>query len=599
MPKDWMVRDRDEELGDVQALARAIGVSPVTARLLAQRGLAEVDAAKGFLDPSLSELCDPNLLPNMEAGAGRLLQAVEAKEPILLFGDYDVDGSTGAAVLERILAALGGVVQVHIPNRNEGYGLGLPRMEQAVADGVKVVVSIDNGIAALEEARYLAEQGVDLVVADHHTMGEELPPACALIHPRLPGSDYPNPDLCGAGVAFKLAWGVAARAGANGRPTQKLRDLLLECLGLVALGTVADVVSLTGENRVLVRYGLKALGVGRTPGPRELLRTSRVEGRAPDASDVAFRLAPRLNAAGRMGDARRAYQLLVTQDDAEARALARELDEENTRRRALQDRVYKAAHAQVVEVYGEEPSAAGIVVWDEGWPHGIVGIVAAKLTEAFSRPALVASIEGEHAKGSGRSVSGVDLLASLEPHREVFVRMGGHLAAVGFTVESTRLPELREAFDAGVRAHLGIGPEAELREVQARLDGYEVVADVEVTLDEVSRQLLDELDRLSPFGQGNPEPLFSAKGVRLAGTPRLMGSTGKHVSFHLRQGDQVLRTVAFGRPDLWDLLQERLGPRPGEGPTCEVAFRPRLNRWNGQTKVELELKAIRFEDEPG
>jgi single-stranded-DNA-specific exonuclease len=359
------------------------------------------------------------------------------------------------------------------------------------------------------------------------------------------------------------------------------------------------VVELKGENRVLVRFGLKSLAVGAAPGLRELMRISRVEG-DPSTIDVGFRLAPRLNAAGRMGDARRAFRLLVTQDEDEARALALELEDENKRRRELQARVFDEAKRQVEEVYlsdgAKSVAQPGIVVWSQGWPHGVVGIVAAKLTETYERPALVVSVEGEFAKGSGRTVSGVDLLASLEPHRALCKRLGGHAAALGFTISVEALPALRDAFHAGVREVTGLSKDAGCAEIDARLAGYEVQADVEVELSEISRDLLDELENMAPFGQGNPEPLFAARRVTLAGTPKLMGKTGAHVSFMLRQGERVMRTVAFGRPELWDELQEKAGPGPGGPRTFEVAFHPRVNRWRGQAKLELELQAIRFHE---
>jgi len=596
----WKIHPRDDERAS--ALARRLRVSEVTATLLTRLGFGPDDEeqARAFLSPQLSGLHPPDGLPGLDAAAARLERAVAEQERVLVFGDYDVDGSTGAAVLQTVLAALGLEVEVHIPDRAEGYGLGLPRLEQAVADGVRLVVSVDNGIAALEEAAFLAQAGVDLVVCDHHTFGATLPTACALVHPGLPGSTYPNPHLCGAGVAFKVAWAVAARIGRNGRPDPAAREVLLRALALVAMGTVADVVSLTGENRVLVRYGLRALGALRTtaaaeaPGLAALCRVAKV-GERIEASDVGFRLAPRLNAAGRMGSARRAYDLLVATDPDEADRLAAELDRENRRRREVQRRVFEEARAQVVEVYGEQPAAAGIVAWGADWPHGVVGIVAAKLTETFGRPALVAALEGERAKGSGRTAGDVDLLACLEPSRALFLRLGGHAAALGFTVDPARLGEVRAAFDAGVRAQLGLALDAAPAEVAARLDGYEVVADVEVGLGELSRELMSELEQLAPFGAGNPEPVFAARDVVLAGEPRLLGQSGQHVAFHLRQGDRVLRTVAFGRPDLWDVLRERAGAGPGGRRPFEVAFRPRINRWNGQANLELELTGIRFD----
>lgn len=596
--RPWKVAPRDAARAG--ALARDLGVSAVTAHLLLRLGHEDREQARTFLEPSLAGLLDPAGLPGIAAACDRLERALAAREPVLLFGDYDVDGITGSAVLHEVLRALGFVVEAHIPDRAEGYGLSRPRLERAAAEGVKVVISIDNGIAALDEAAFLKGAGIDLIVCDHHGFAERLPEACALIHPRLPGSTYANPHLCGAGVAFKLAWAIAARRGRNGRAEPAVREVLLRCLALVALGTVADVVPLVGENRVLVRYGLRTLGAlaGKAeqagPGLAALCALARLEGRAPDTTDVGFRLAPRLNAAGRMGRARRAFELLVTRDPAEARRLAEELDAENRRRREVQQRVYEEACAQVDEVYGERPQAAGLVAWSEGWPHGIVGIVAAKLTERYGRPALVASLEPGRAKGSGRTAGGVDLLAALESARPLFERLGGHAAALGFTAAPERLEEIRAAFDRGVRDGLGLGPDADPREVAARLDGFEVVADAEIGLEEVSRELLDELEALSPFGEGNPEPVFAAREVVLAGEPRLLGDSGKHVAFMLKQGGRVVRTVAFGRPDLWALLRERAsgpgGPRP-----FQVAFRPRLNRWKGEARVELELEAIKFE----
>ncbi len=604
-PDPWKVSGRDP--ARERELVRRLGVSPVTAHLLAARGLDEVDAARAYLEPRLSELLPPDDLPDVDVGAARLARAVEAGEPVLLYGDYDVDGTTGAAVLWEVLSALGAKVEAHVPDRAEGYGLQRARLERAVAEGVRVVVSIDNGIAALEAAGYLAGAGVDLVIADHHEFGEALPPACARVHPRLPGSRYGNPHLCGAGVAFKLAWATAARLQ-GGKPDRRTQDLLLACLGLVALGTVADMVELVGENRVIVRYGLRALAHTASPGLQALLALAKVEG-VPSATDVGFRIAPRLNAAGRMGSARRAFELLTTRDPARAQALARELERENDARRTLQARVTEEAVAQVRAVYGERPQAAGLVVWGAGWPHGVVGIVAAKLTETFGRPALVVSTEGARpatgeggpgaeAKGSGRTRGKVDLLASLAPCAGLLLRHGGHAAAVGLSVDPARLEDLRPAFDAGVRAQLGLGPDADPREVAARLDGYEVVADAEVGLDEVSRQLLDELERLAPFGIGNQEPLFAARAVTLAGEPRLLGDSGQHVAFFVRQGEQVLRTVAFSRPDLARELAAHARPGPAGPAPFSLAFRPRLNRWNGTTSVELELQAIRFGDAP-
>lgn len=588
----WQIHPREE---GAEALASQLLISPLAGHLLRRLGFAEHEAAKAFLEPKLSELCPPEGLPQMDLAVARLDAAIEAKEPILLFGDYDVDGITGSAVLSQVLRALGAEVEAHIPDRHEGYGVNIPRIERAAKEGVKILITIDNGISALDEARRCAELGLDLIVCDHHTMREELPVAVALIHPRLEGSTYANPNLCGAGVAFKLAWAIAGHRG-GGRPAPPLRDLLLKCLSLVAMGTVADVVPLVGENRVIVRFGLKALTVAPPPGLAELLRLGRVEGDV-DSTTVAFRIAPRINAAGRMGRAGRAFDLLTTTEPRDARALAAELDRDNKRRREVQDRVFEEASEQVRQVYGEPVQAAGIVVFGEDWPHGVVGIVASRIVETFHRPVLIGSIEGETSKGSGRSLEVLNLLESLEPHRDLFLRMGGHAAALGFTINTERLPALRAAFSQGVADQLKLPVDAEPHEFRVALAGYDVVSVGEVRLGEITREFLAELECLAPYGAGNPEPVFVATDVVLAGEPRLMGQSGKHVSFLAKQDECVMRTVAFNQPELYELLRTRSkgpgGPRP-----FQLAFKPKINRFRGQVKVELEYVGLRFPEAP-
>ena len=316
-----------------------------------------------------------------------------------------------------------------------------------------------------------------------------------------------------------------------------------------------------------------------------------------DSTTVAFRIAPRINAAGRMGRAGRAFDLLTTSEPRDARALAAELDRDNKRRREVQDRVFDEATAQVREVYGEPVQAAGIVVYGEDWPHGVVGIVASRLVETFHRPVLIASVEGEKSKGSGRSVEVVNLLASLEPHRELFLRMGGHAAALGFTIETERLPALRAAFSQGVADHLEISADAEPHEFRVALAGYEVVSTGEVRLSEITREFLAELERLAPYDSGNPEPVFVATDVVLAGEPRLMGQSGKHVSFLAKQDGCAMRTVAFNQPELYELLRTR-GRGPGGPRPFQLAFKPKINRFRGQVKVELEYVGLRFPEAP-
>ncbi|MEZ0228084.1 MAG: single-stranded-DNA-specific exonuclease RecJ [Planctomycetota bacterium] len=588
----WNWPQRDASLdGAERDLARAAGVSAILARLLGQRGVREPAAIQAFLEPALTHLHDPSLLPDIDKAVERLGRAIDAKEPVLLYADYDVDGNSGAAVLSDILGALGAVVSVHVPDRvKDGYGLKVERLRRAAAEGVKVVISIDNGVAALDEARFCREVGLDLIVTDHHTMKETLPEAYAVIHPRVPGSKYPNPHICGAGVAFKLAWAVAQHRGhptstGQKRPAPAIRERLLAGLGLVALGTVADVVSLEGENRALVRYGLRALSLGPTAGMRALVGIAETDRSTLDATHIAFQLAPRLNAAGRMGDASRAFRLLVAASDQEAQLLASELDRENSKRRGVQKETTEAARIECERVYGSITPPA-LVVGGEGWPLGVVGIVAAKLAEEYRRPVLCMAIDGDVAKGSGRSIPGFDLVKVLDSCKGFLDSYGGHAAACGLSLKKDKLEAFREAWTAAAGAELArIADEASLG---PRLD-----IDLEVELREVTQDLIHELSRLEPHGQGNRPPVFGVRGVTLAGEPRPMGRTGDHVSFYVRHRDHALRVVAFSKPEILDLLRARAMGGTNRQP-FELAFRPRLNKWNGSVSVELELEDIRF-----
>jgi single-stranded-DNA-specific exonuclease len=589
----WVWPQRDAAAEQLEReLARQARVSPLLARLLHHRGVKDPEAARTFLDPALAHLHDPFLLPDMDKAVARLGLALDRKEPVLLYADYDVDGNSGAAVLHAVLTRLGAVLQVHVPDRvKDGYGLKKDRLGRAAADGVKVVISIDSGVTAVEEARFCREAGIDLIITDHHTMKPELPQALAVVHPRVPGSRYPNPHICGAGVAFKLAWAVAqdrGLPGANGKkkPTPELRETLLASLGLVALGTVADVVALEGENRAMVRYGLRALELGPTAGIRALMGVAETEQGGLDATHIAFQLAPRLNAAGRMGDATRAFKLLTAATDEEARNLASELDRENSRRRGVQKETTEAAKIEVARVYGDS-SPPAIVVAGEGWPLGVVGIVAAKLVEDHRRPVLCLSIDGDLAKGSGRSVPGFDLVKALDRCKEHLETYGGHAAACGLVVKKDRIEAFREAWTAAAAAELAgtgadKGPGAPTLEI-----------DCEVDIRDVTQDFLHELALLEPHGQGNRPPLFAARGLTLAGEPKPMGRAGDHCSFYVRAGDAVLRTVAFGKRELIDLLRARAMSGPSRQP-FELAFRPKLNRWNGSVSVELEFEDIRF-----
>ena len=511
-----------------ERLRRELDLHPTVARLLVQRGLAEPASARRFLHPSLDDLHDPSRLADLDRAVERLLAAVERREAIAVHGDYDADGVSSTVMLRRVLELLEGDVTHFIPERlREGYGLHAETVERLHAGGVRVIVSVDCGIRSVGAAERARALGVDLIVTDHHEPDAALPPAFAVLNPRRADCTYPDKDLAGVGVAFKLVQALCQRTGRGA--------WLRGFAKLAAIGTLADAVPLRGENRVLARVGLDELSRGRhTVGLQALLEVSGLTGRRIASDDVTFQVAPRINAAGRMRSADLAARLLLSTgaaDTADARALAESLDTENARRREEESGI--AAEAR--KVIERDPDAGArnlLVVWAEGWHRGVIGIVASKLVEAFARPAIVLSVEGAEAHGSGRSIPGFDLLGALEQNADLFLRFGGHRQAAGMVVDASRLQELRRRLAAYADAHL------DPRDLAPRL-----AVDAPLPLGEVRADLLRGLAALEPFGRGNPRPVFHAQPVEVAAGPRTMG--GRHLRMTLRQGRATFPAVAW------------------------------------------------------
>ena len=573
MPKRWHVRPHDAAA--VAALERAAGVPSLVAALLVGRGVTDPAAVKAFLSGTLTDLRDPETLPGVPAAADRILAAVRAGRQVVIYGDYDADGMTATAILVGCLEALDAAPRWYVPNRfEEGYGLNAEALEKLAAEGASLVVTVDCGIASVAEAARAKELGLELIITDHHAFGDTLPQADALVHPRLPGSEYPFGDLCGAGVAFKLAWAIATRAAGAKQVTPRLREMLLRSVGLATLGTVADVVPLLDENRIIVRRGLECLRQRGGPGLDKLLELASLdEKRALDSEDVAFRLAPRLNAAGRFGEAAKGIELLTTTDVARAENLATYVHELNVRRGTEERSILLAATKQALEQFDPEADAA-LVLADRGWNAGIVGIVAGRLAERFHRPVVViaqGAHEGLVASGSVRSVPGFDVHAALMPCRELLVSCGGHAAAAGLRVDEHRIDAFREAFVAEVAARMP----ASLRRAQLSLDG-------ETTLAGLSLHAVEQIEQLAPFGQGNRRPMLCASEVVLAESPRTIGGGGRHLSMRLVQHGAEIRGVAFGGADWLPHL-----PAPGE--PFHVAFKPKINEFRGRRTAEMEV----------
>jgi single-stranded-DNA-specific exonuclease len=493
---NWTVAPSDPSA--VSALARALNLAPPAARILYARGYRDVLDARRFCAPSLDDLHDPYLLKGMHEAVTRIQEAIKQNEPILLYGDYDVDGTTSVVILKKGIELLGGHVTFHVPHRlRDGYGMRSDVVEDAASKGVKLIVSVDTGIRASEVVRTASALGIDVIVTDHHLPEAELPPALAVLNPNRGDCSYPEKNLCGAGVAFKLI-----QALLQNHP--KRAAFLESFLKLVAIATVADVVPLTGENRVIVKRGLEGLRDVRNPGLRALLDISDLaEGVVPSAREVAFRVAPRINAAGRMASANDVIELFSTNDPERARTIAAQLDTLNTDRRQTQEDIVLAIFKQCVEQIVTDSDAA-LVFAGEGWHRGVVGIVASRVVERYHRPVFVLGIENGTAQGSGRSIPAFHLLEALEQMPELFTKFGGHRQAAGLTITSERVEEFRERFRSHAATKLTAEDFIKTVEIDAEIDFREI--------DDAS---VSQILSLAPFGTGNPPPVFVARNVEV------------------------------------------------------------------------------------
>jgi single-stranded-DNA-specific exonuclease len=581
MARRWIYRPPDPAAS--RALAERLSMSPIAAQVLLHRGHKDPAEAARFLAPELRQLHDPFLFREMRRAAERVRAAVERREKILVSGDYDVDGTTGTAILARLLRNLGADVEAFIPERlADGYGLKPARVEAAAAAGVRLLVAVDNGTSAFAAAEAAKRAGIDLVVVDHHEPaqaedggGARLPEVYALLNPKVPGETYPFAGLCGCGVAFKLAWAIAQLLSPGARVAPDMRAFLLDSLSLVAIGTIADSVPLAGENRVLVSFGLRSLAASASPGLRALLKVGRVDG-APAPEDVGFRIAPRLNAAGRMGRPRLGLDLLAAEDDDSALAIARFLDEENRRRQTVERRILEEALPRAEEALAAA-SGRAIVLAEEGWHLGVIGIVASRLVERFNRPAVMIALAGETGRGSARSVRGVALHEAFARCKEDLIAFGGHAQAAGLEIRADRVERFRARLGEVLAGAAAPEPEGEAP--------LEIDAGLEIR--HVSKALVHDLGRLAPHGIGNEAPLFAADGLRLAAPPRLVGRNADHLSLLVRQGDTVLKAVGFG------LGKRAASLDRAQGAPLAIAFRPFISRWKGEETVELEIHDAR------
>ena len=582
----WRFADGgDQDEPTCRELSRGLAVHPLVGLLLLRRGHDQVEEAKAFLNPKLTDLHDPADLPGVGRAVERLHRAVREGQRIVIYGDYDVDGITATAILWHVLRHVGADVRNYLPHRlEEGYGLNNEAVAQLARDH-HVIVSVDCGITAVEQARVAKDAGADLIITDHHEPPPgPLPDAYAIVHPRLPNGDhrepYPFAYLCGAGVAFKLAWQFARVFYASERVPKSCRDLLIDLLSLAALGTVADVAPLVGENRVITAFGLGQIKHTRFAGLNAMIDATGLQEKKVDAFHVGFVLGPRLNAVGRMGHAGRALHLLTEAAEDESAELAGFLRDENQRRRETERHIFKQAQQMLVDAGYDSDENRGIVLSHPDWHAGVLGIVASRLVEAYARPVVLLSQSNGEAHGSARSVEGVQLHKAIGHCGHLLNSFGGHAMAAGLRLDADKVDQFRLAFT---------------EHVNGLLTPQDLVASIDIdaccTLEDMSLEVIEQILRLAPFGRGNANPRLCLRGASLDRAAQRVGSDGSHLRLTLRQGRRIVNAIGFGLGYLADNLVA--------GIQLDVVFEPKLSTWQGRPRGEYHIKDLKRTSQAG
>ncbi len=523
--KCWKLREAPDDKS-VLALADSLNVSHALAILLIQRGITNFFEAKSFFRPSLDSIHDPNLMNGMIEASHRVIAAMTNNEKICVYGDYDVDGTCSAALMYLFLKELGANVRTYIPNRlTEGYGMSTQSIDYLKEQGIKLIISVDCGITAVDEIDHANTLGIDTVVCDHHQPKEQLPKAYAILDPIKPGCYYPFKHLSGAGVAFKLAWAIGDRIGK--------KEMALKYLDLVALAGAADIVPLVDENRILVKEGLALINSNPRPGVAELIKCARMEPGTLTAGQIVFTIAPRVNAVGRLGDANRAVELFTTDDPSKAFELAQVLENENIKRRTIDEATFSHA-MDIVESSVDFDVDFGIVLHDNDWHPGVIGIVASRLVEKFHRPTVMLTTIDGVAKGSARSIPGFNIYEALQSCEDLLLQFGGHEAAAGLAVDLEKLDQFRNRFNSILKNCM---KEEDILP--------ELSVDVKISFSEISPKFIRILDQFAPFGPGNMRPVFLSEGVALVYPPRIVGTNHIVTSFKQNGNEKVFDAIGF------------------------------------------------------
>ena len=560
----WKIKTPDTSL--VFRLTEEFKTSEIIGRVLANRDIESLESSRSFFDPNLSQLHDPFLMKDMDIAAGMVAEKVKSGGRIFIFGDYDVDGTTGSSALFLFLNSLECDAKVYIPDRmKEGYGLSREGIDVAKDWGADLLISCDCGINATDEVAYANDQNLEVIITDHHMPDENLPEANAILNPKQPDCSYPFKGLCGGGVVFKLIQAVSQLLELDD-------DLVHQYIDLITLGTAADIVPLTDENRIIVKHGLKSLSKTKRPGLRALLEISGLGEKELTVGRLLFWAAPRINAAGRLGDANRAVQLMTTENLPESLKLARELDEENRQRQDLQQSMVDEAIMKVnAEIDLEKEKA--IVLWDDNWHEGVIGIVASKIKETYHRPAVIISLSKGTGKGSARSVKGFDLYENLTECRELLDGYGGHPMAAGLTLNRENLEDFRTRFSNLAYETLADDDLVNSLDIEGEMD-----------LNLIDGRFMDFLEKLAPFGPGNMTPKFITRHVIPVGNPRLVGN-GDHLKFRAKKGETSYDAIGFNMGNHYEKLIT--------GKPIDIAYVVEKNEWQGRTSIQLNIRDIK------
>ena len=568
MEKIWIIQDSPQR--EIQTLSTSLGVTDVVAGMLWRRELRTLADAKEFFNPSIAYLHDPFLMLNMDVAVAEISKCLDSHLPILVYGDYDVDGTTAASLLHLFLQSIGAKSEFYIPDRNtEGYGVSHKGIDYAAEIGAGLIITCDCGITAVEQTEYAKAQGVKMMITDHHIPDSTLPDAVAILNPKQEDCAYPNKNLCGAGVAFKLTQAIA-------QERKVAPEQALQFMDLAAIGTAADIVKVTGENRIIVGEGLKLISQGKRPGIRALKKVAGITRDEVTVSDVLFGLGPRINAVGRLGEAMRAVRLMTATTELEAKELSGVLNSENEIRKTVEGKIFDEAVRLSNSKYDPREKRS-LVLHQEGWHHGVIGIVASKLKERYYVPTVIIAVNDGVGKASARSISGFDLHAAFSKCSDLLLSYGGHTMAAGMSIDPANLDAFEERFQ-----------QVAMEQVTAEMMRPRLKIESVIEFSEINSQLLETLRRLAPYGPGNMRPLFASQKLEVVGYPRPKIVGKNHLKFKVRQGRTVLDAIGFGMAESLELLYSKKD--------LEMAYILSENEWQGRKTIQLELKDIRVMD---